>query len=196
MSSFGSLRNSKSLREIFSSLQSCELDELDKAMENDSELNSLLTTEGKDLPVEYRYLMGDVLSGWENKTLYDFIVLTLFAKGDKYHSYFSKAGDKLVGFAAYEVDLTLRFRNYTFVSEIKMFSFDLKRPNPVLIQDLKTLIDQLLNEYFEVTWVAVKENPANRIYEAAMNFYKNDYDVQVNPLENGKLLEYCIIHKE
>lgn len=191
----GGMKNLRSLREVFSSLKSCELDELDNEMSVNPELNTLLTTPGKDLPIKYRYLMGSVLSDWENKTLYDFIVLTLFAKGNKYHSYFSKAGNKFVGFAAYEVDSTCRFRPYVFVSEIKMFSFDLDRPNPVLIQDLKRLIDELLSQYKEVSWVAVKANPANRIYRAALNYYKDKYDVQVNSLEEN-ILEYCIIKKE
>ena len=52
-----------------------------------------------------------------------------------------------------------------------MFSFDLNTLNVVLLRDLRTLLDDLVKRYPLVSWVAVKENPANRIYERVIKQY-------------------------
>ena len=187
-------RNQESLNKLFSSLVPASLQELDTQMISDSELNTLLNTKGKYLPKNYIYLLGEVISDWENKTLYDFIKLTMNNRraGTELYTYFSISGNEIVGFAAYEVDNTKRFRPYPFVSEIKMFSFDLSKPNPVLLRDLRNLLDKLIDEYKEVTWIAVSDNPANKIYNRVLDFYNG----KVNSLENGRLLEYCIYQEE
>lgn len=189
----GMERNKESLEMIYSTLVRADLSELDKQMNANSKLKELMTTEGKDLPNDYSYLLGEVVDNWETFTLHDFVRLTInnHRPGTEIHCYFSMSGDDIVGFAAYEVDSSKRYRNYTFVSEIKMFSFDLSRPNPVLIRDLKMLLDKLINEYKEVTWIAVADNPANKIYRQAITDYKG----KVIPLENGRLYEYSITGK-
>ncbi len=173
-----------------SSLVNINMTELDEQMKSDPELREILTTPAEDLPYRYSYLLGEVFAGWKALTLYDLIKQSFDKLGND-KVYFSKAGDKLVGWAAYEVDSSCRFRPYTFVSEIKTFSFDVKRPNPVLFRDLKELLDKLVKEYKEVTWVAVKENPANDIYEKVIKAY----DGSRNDI-NNKLFEYSIIGKE
>ena len=173
-----------------SSLVHIDMSELDKQMKSDYELREILTTPAEDLPYRYSYLLGEVFAGWKALTLYDLIKQSFDKLGND-KVYFSKAGNKLVGWAAYEVDATCRFRPYTFVSEIKTFSFDVKRPNPVLFRDLKELLDKLIEEYKEVTWIAVKENPANDIYEKVIKVYNGTRkDI------NDKLFEYSIVSKE
>ena len=188
------MRNESSLKQLFSSLEPASLKELDEQMLSDEKLAETLTTEGKDLPKNYGYLLGEVVDDWDKKTLYDFISTTLnyHRPNTTLHSFFSKSDGKIVGFAAYEVDSSLRFRDYPFVSEIKMFSFDLKKLNSVLLRDLRGLLDKLLEEYPEVTWVAVKDNPANKIYKRVLDLYGG----KVNSIDGGRLLEYCVYQKK
>lgn len=178
----GMEKNNHSLNKIFSALIPANLSELNKQMEADGNLRKLLTTPGKDLPSAYKFLMSEELSEWQDKTLYDLISGSLnFLSKDEYCvSEFSKAGDKIIGWCCYKVDTSRENRPYEFVSNIKMFSFDINRPNPVLLRDLKDLIYDLMDEYQEVSWVAVKENPANRIYQRLVD----DIGGRVTPYEN------------
>lgn len=57
-----------------------------------------------------------------------------------------------------------------------MFSFDITRPNLVLIKDLRKLLENFLSKYKEVSWAALKENPANKIYKAAIKEYNGQFD--------------------
>ena len=77
------------------------------------------------------------------------------------------------------------------VTEIKMFSFDLNKPNVVLLRDLYKLLDYLITKYDEVTWAAIKENPANKIYKSAINKYSGIIDDS-----NDKIVVYTIKSKK
>ena len=111
------------------------------------------------------------------------------------YSYFSVAGDNIVGWCSYQTSFNPEL-NKEIVSEIKMFSFDINKPDPVLMKDLKSLLDNLLKQYPQVSWEAVKENPANEIYQFVLNEYaKNGFTVNKSDIQNG-ILVYTIKVKE
>ena len=64
-----------------------------------------------------------------------------------------------------------------------MFSFDTNRPNVVLLRDLKVLVDVLLEQYSKVCWIAVKDNPANKIYEKVVQ----DYNRKTFAIDNSTI---------
>jgi len=144
-----------------------DLNRLNVEMDNDEDLKILLNTKGKDFPQDSDYLclIQELTEEYQERTLLDVINLALEWNfyGTKTHSLFSKAGDNLVGFVAY-------ISNEKEVLQIKMFSFDLSRPNPVFIRDLENLINKLFNDGFEkISWSAMPQNKANKIYESAIN---------------------------
>ena len=68
-----------------------------------------------------------------------------------------------------------------------MFSFDVNRPNPVILRDLEAMINMLLDKYGVIFWDTVKENPANRIYQHAIEKYNGTKE------EHGNLVYYTIV---
>lgn len=146
------------------------LNDLTKEMERNPNLKKLLNTKAVDLPEKYKYLVDEVYEDSSDVCLYDLIRESQRKLG-KDKVFFSKNGDNLVGWAAFETD-----RSKKKVTEIKMFSFDLSKPNIVLLGDLHKLLKQLLSKYEEVTWAAIKENPANKIYKSAINKYSGTMD--------------------
>lgn len=58
-----------------------------------------------------------------------------------------------------------------------MFSFDLKKTKPVLAGDLLRLIEKLRETYVEISWMAIKENPANKQYEQAIKLYNETINI-------------------
>jgi len=163
-------------------LVSANLNELKNAMGKDPELKTFLTTPAKDLPLQYRFLIRELSEDLENVTLFYLIEasIKMHFKGTKTVSYFSKAGDKIVGFTAYIV-------RGTEVIEIKMFSFNPKRVNPVLFRDLDYLLSDLITKFTKVSWSALKENPANAAYRRANNKYGGNL-----PYEEDGIIYYCI----
>lgn len=174
--------------EICSSLSECNISELDDLMEKDSELKKLMFTPAKELPQRYLYLLEEIDPNMMQCNLYTLIISSL-GWGSKIHSYFSKSGNKIVGWCAYHIS-----KKFNGVDEIKMFSFDLDKPNLVLLRDLKNLVDRLLTEYSFVSWGAVPENPANRIYERALAEYENKgFDVE--KVQSDKEITYTVTNK-
>ena len=177
----------KSVRQAFirSALVQADIQSLENQMAEDESLSELLMTPAKELPVKYSYLLAEVFDGWETLTLYHLIAET-FTKVPSNQIYFSKAGDKIIGWCAYTTEYSRQYKQ-DIVNEIKMFSFDINRPNPVLLRDLETLIKTLLDKYGIIFWAAVKENPANRIYERAIEKYKGTKE------EYNNLVYYTIM---
>lgn len=145
------------------STEPANLIKLNAQMKSDSELNDLLNTPAKDLPEQYKYLVDEIYEDDKDKTLY--YVIKESCNRLRSTSFFSMAGEKIVGFFAYIIGEGNK------VDEIKMFSFDLKKPNPVLAGDLLRLIEKLRKTYVEISWMAIKENPANKQYEQAIKLY-------------------------
>lgn len=137
-----------------------DLNLLDAQLETDTRLNALLDTPAKDLPENYRYLVDEIYEDEADKTLY--YVIKESCSRLKSTSFFSMAGDKIVGFFAYIIGAGNK------VEEIKMFSFDLSRNNPVLAADLMWLLNGLRETYAEINWNALKKNPANEQYRKAI----------------------------
>lgn len=170
---------------ITSSLINCDMSELDKQIESNNNLK-FLKSPAKDLPEKYLYLLSEVFPGVMDYSLYDLIKMTNGYKNT--YSYFSVAGDNIVGWCAYQTSFDSKL-NKEIVSEIKMFSFDINRPNPVLMKDLKSLLDSLLKQYSQVSWEAVKENPANDIYQFVLNEYdEKGFTVDKSDAQNGILI--------
>ena len=174
---------------ITSALVPGNISELDKAVESDSDLKKLLTSPQNDLPSEYLYLIAEEFPNSKDYTLYDLIKLSMSYKNIV--SYFSKSGDKITGWCAYRIATDVR-SGISFVDEIKMFSFNSSsRINPVLIRDLKTLLDELLTKYPIVSWGAVKENPANKIYAKALEEYESK-GFSVKKVDQGSNVIYAV----
>ncbi|MBP5601620.1 MAG: hypothetical protein J6X78_02735 [Treponema sp.] len=133
------------------------LSKLDAQLKTDIELKNLLYTPAKDLPEKYKFLVDEIYEEYENKTLY--YVIKESCRRLKTTSFFSMAGDKIVGFFAYIIG------EGNVIDEIKMFSFDIERNNPVLAADLIRLLNKLRESYIEIRWDAIKENPANEQYK-------------------------------
>lgn len=133
-----------------------DLSSLDAQLATDQELNKLLNTPAKNLPESYKYLVDEIYEEQEDKTLYYLIKES--CNRLKSTSFFSMAGNKIVGFFAYIIGEENK------IDEIKMFSFDLKKNNPVLAADLIRLLDKLRETYVEINWDAMKENPACEQY--------------------------------
>lgn len=142
---------------------------LEEQMSKDKSLSELLLKPAGELPEKYTYLLAELFPGWETATLY-YLLDASFKNVPNDQIYFSMAGDKIVGWCAYTTEYNRQLRQ-TVVNEIKMFSFDVNRPNPVILRDLETMINMLLDEYGVIFWGAVKENPANRIYKRAIEKY-------------------------
>ena len=162
---------------IKSNLIRVDLNKLENQMQDDESLMNLLLKPANELPEKYLYLISEVFAGWETTNLYHLISETS-TKVPKDQAYFSVAGDKIIGWCAYTTEYNRQFKQEV-VNEIKMFSFDVNRPNPVLLRDLETLINMLLNKYGIIFWGAVKKNPANKIYERAIEKYhgtKEEYN--------------------
>ena len=145
------------------------LNDLNVAMKQDKELYTFLNTPAKDLPDNYKYLVDEITSDIENKTLLDLISVSLTLGGmrGRIKSFFSKVGNKISGFVGYQVNNT-----NTEVLEIKMFSFDPSRGGgSALVWDLHKLFQKLTQEYSKVSWAAMSNNPANAIYKKAIEHY-------------------------
>jgi len=153
-----------------------KMNDLNIAMQQNEELKKLLTTPSKNLPERYKYLV-DEITDYENYTLLDIIDNTL--KYKRFIPYFSKMGNEMRGFVAYEV-------SKNEVSDIKLFSFDLSQAAVVLFRDLIILLDELVMKYKKVSWLALKANPANKIYQKAIEKYNGTME------EIGNELHYCI----
>ena len=174
-------------QEINSSLSECNMNELDEQIKNDDELRQFLYTPASELPQQYLYLITEIFPEALKYTLYDLIEFTAAYRDTV--SYFSKAGNKIVGWCGYHISKDAD--GIERVDEIKMFSFDLTKPNPVLLRDLQNLLNDLLKRYLSVSWTAVKENPANRIYESVLDEYKQE-GFQVKTNDDGKNIIYRI----
>ena len=172
---------------IKSSLSRCDISELDKQIKEDDNLRQLLYTPANELPEKYLFLLTETFPRISRFTLYDLIEFTIGYKDTV--SYFSKAGNKIIGWCGYHIS-----KRFNGVDEIKMFSFDLNRPNPVLLRDLKNLVDKLITEYSFVSWGAVPENPANQIYEQALLEYKNK-GFDIKKTQDNKEIVYTIFNK-
>jgi hypothetical protein len=174
------------VRRLREQLVPANLDELNKAMQADNNLASFLNTKAKDLPEEYKFLIQEITSENENKTLLSAIQasLTWNIRGTKMVSYFSKAGNKLTGFAAYIV----RDKE---VLEIKMFSFTPLQSATILIKDLDILLAKLVTEYSKISWTALEKNPANQMYQKANIKYGGK---KLRKDEEG-IIHYCIERK-
>lgn len=144
---------------------------LKQAMQDDKELHKFLNTPARELPEHYKYLVGEITNDYANITLYTLIDMTLIY--NRFKPYFSMSGNKITGFAAYEV-------KGNRVTELKIFTLNKQKGGGVvLIKDLISLLDNLINTYEKVSWSAFKENPANKIYQKAIEKY------------NGNVVEEC-----
>lgn len=170
---------------IASSLSECNLSELDRQIEEDESLR-FLKAPSKDLPERYLYLLTEIFPEALEYSLYDLIKMSIGYKNT--YSYFSKSGDKITGWCAYQTGFDMHSKKEV-VKEIKMFSFDINKPNPVLMGDLQTLIEKLLDQYGYVSWQAVKENPANRIYESVLKRYSDKgFETERHEAEDGTFI--------
>lgn len=158
---------------------------LEEQMDKDKSLSELLFKPAGELPKKYTYLLAELFPGWETATLY-YLLDASFKNVPNDQIYFSMAGNKIVGWCAYTTEYNRQLKQVV-VNEIKMFSFDVNRPNPVMLRDLETLINILLDKYGVIFWGAVKENLANRIYERAIEKYNGTKE------EHGNLVYYTIM---
>jgi len=152
------------------------IQELYDAMDKDNKLRTLLTTKAQDLPTTYLYLIEELTDNYIDKTLLYVIETScnMHYKGTKTVSLFSKAGNQLIGFAAYII-------RDNSIDEIKMFSFDINKPNIVMIRDLYNLINQFLKDnYKNISWSALIQNPANAIYQKAIERFNGTVEQKNN----------------
>ena len=140
------------------------MNELSNVMSVDKDLENFLNLKAEQLPEEYLFLIQELTEDDKEKTLLNVIQTSLSwrLRGTELKCFFSKAGDKIIGFVAYIV-------RGNEVIEIKMFSFDPNNQNQFLIRDLNGLLINLLQQYEKVSWSALDNNSANSIYEKTIN---------------------------
>jgi len=155
-------------------LVTAKINDLHCVMQQDKELAKFLTTPAKELPIQYRYIVQEINNN-ENETLYNLINVTCNYYKNTVKSYFSKVGTKLTGFIAYA-----HTRNNDEIYEIKMFSFNPNRSATVFLADVIHFFDELTKTYKKITWAAIKENPANKIYQKAIEKYGGISEVKGN----------------
>ncbi len=143
--------------------EKADLSKLDAQLETDTELKTLLNTPANDLPENYKYIIDEIYKDEADKTLY--YVIKESCNRLKSTSFFFMAGDKIVGFFAYIIGTDNK------IDEIKMFSFNSDRNNPILAADLIRILKKLRETYVEISWEAVKDNPANEQYEKVINTF-------------------------
>lgn len=172
-------QSSNNLDRFCETTEVANLSKLDAQLKTDATLNKLLNTPAKDLPEKYKYLVDEIYEDEKNKTLY--YVIKESCNRLKSTSFFSVAGNKIVGFFAYIIG------EGNTVDEIKMFSFDITKNNPVLAADLIRLLEKLRKNYVEIKWMVIKENPANDQYNKIISKY-NGSVVEIN----NKFYQYTI----
>jgi len=154
--------------------------DLEYAMEQDKELSTLLNTPVKDLPKNYRFLADELFNDVENETLYHFIAMSLTFSIIIYKIYYIKSDSKITSIAACHI-------GYDEVYEIKMLSFNpLQSSCVVRIRDFNILLDDFIKKYKKISWSAMKENPANRVYQEVIENYGG------NMKEQDGCIHYCI----
>ena len=179
------------LHERLEHINTPDLSELDTAMEKDEKLRELMETPIGDLPESPLGLSYSYFSNLPpNMTLYDALGLTLesfFRDGD---FFYSKAGDQMVGFIGYEVVPKFIYNLGPYIRNIMAVSFDLDKPNTVLVRDTINEIMKLRKEYTKIRWTSFPDNPASEMYE---KFCKRLGGTVRNIEEMGyDLIEYII----
>jgi len=143
-------------------LPQANLNIIKQEMNQDGKLRTFLNTPAKDLPPHYQYLVKDI-STVEDSTLYDVIVFTCM--NPRFKAFFTYSGNKPVGFVAYHV-------GPFGIENIKMFSFNPRQNGGmILLRDLSVLIEELLDKYGLVEWIAYPGNPTNKIYDKVIKQY-------------------------
>jgi len=167
--------------------------ELDIELAANKELKKFLTTQAKDLPKEYRYLVSEITTDDEKFTLLELIDVGFeYSDSRGIVNFFSKEGEKIVGFAAY-----FYFENE--VTDVIVFSLYPDKWEEFLQNNFREILANLLNKYKSVTWPAIKENPANAIYQKVNEefggkepeefFYEDDHE------KKKKMLRYHVESK-
>lgn len=135
-------------------------DLLDKSMKDDEDFAKFMTTPIIQLQKNYSYLVATTSDKVDlNDTLYNEVLYCLEWYTE---AKFSMVGNKIVGFTAYILNHFPPFE----VFDIAMFSCDPKSNGAVLMRDMLNLIKDLQKKYATIQWMAIKGNPANRIYQA------------------------------
>src|SRR5574344_2941346 len=136
------------LNKIQERIEVADLKKLEQQMTESESLKKLLTTPAIDLPQRYGYLVCEIYDDdYKDKTL--FYLIKQSCKRLPTTSFFSYANDKITGFFAYIVGAN------NCISEIKIFSFDVSEPNPVLLSDIFKLLENLRKHYKTISWRAM-----------------------------------------
>lgn len=173
------------LNKIQERIEVADLKKLEQQMKESGDLKTLLTTPAIDLPKKYGYLVCEIYDDdYKDKTLYYLIKQS--CKRLPTTSFFSYAGDKITGFFAYIVGAN------NCISEIKMFSFDVLKPNPVLLNDMFKLLEDLRKKYKTISWSAMKANEANSMYAKAIEKYGGKAEEYNDDISNTITIHYSI----
>ena len=176
------------LKPLREKLIPASMNELDIAMEKDSELKDFITTRGKDLPESYINLIDEVAPFALEANLY-YLIEQSIKLGLK--CLFSVSKDGLYeGFIAYRV-------KGNEVNGIKMFSIREKHSDFTFQRDLKEFIrDILLPKYDKISWTAKKRNTANKSYRNTIkefNGHQNPpFDENYKKLSDDTIIHYWI----
>lgn len=166
--------------------------ELVRAMRKDPDLKKVLTTKIEDLQdtdtgLNYKYFSTAPL----NWSLYEVVKFILDNSSVQSDFFYSKVGDKIVGFVEYVVG---REDGKYIIEDMSVISFDLSKTNAVLARDTLSLVTKLRKEFASVSWAALAENPACNMYKRFC--LKNGGTVE-REVEDGFLLyRYTLPHIE
>lgn len=179
------------LHERLEHINTPDLSELDEAMEKDEHLRELMETPIGSLPespigLSYKYFsnLPDYM------TLYNALSMTLESFFMNGNFFYSKAGDQMVGFLGYEIAPKVIHNMGPYIRNISAISFDLDKPNAVLVRDTITEIMKLRKQYYIIRWTCFPENPANEMYEKFCR--KLGGEIKEIKEEGYDLIEYII----
>ena len=137
-----------------------DLIEYEKQKKERPDFRNLVLTKGENLPEKYKNLLGETFPKYKNKTLEDLVIQSIKELGEDDVFFSVDEKGTIVGFIAIVVD-----EDENKVNNIKMCSLKTGNDNEEIMPDLKRLLDDLLQKYDSVSWVAVDSNKANGAYK-------------------------------
>lgn len=150
---------------------------------NDERLYTFFHTPTKELAQECNEL-GDsykyAFSGNEdlmNLPFYKLLDVMLLVNKGKIKLYISK-DKEIEGLILYTVgggDYGLLRGSSSYIEDILVLSFNLRKNSLTLIRDLSNLIEDLRKNYGYMKWLASKDNPATEFYKRKVKFFQGKY---------------------
>lgn len=147
------------------------LERLNVELEKRPDFSKQMNTPLRNLNSQYLNLIDEEdFDYYKDNSLKD-IIESKLSEGNKRGIYFySEAGEDLEGFAYYTTSM-----NGLRVTDIGLFSFDVEKPNSVLVRDMLNLLKELREKYVSIEFMCVENNPVLDSYIKITRMFNGDY---------------------